>query len=196
MADTWLQILVRVKDRDYTSIRDKITNGGELDARFVRRAAVQINNLINAVVSGNNQGNLYLTICEHAANMFGTDGTITCAVATAAGKKVTFNILGKIVELVEGVDFLRGANNASLALALCEAIARTNVAGFLISEINPGNAAQILLHPRYPAGLAPTPILGTDTPAAFTIVVPGVGTAPTNTSAGLVHLLANLDPPP
>jgi hypothetical protein len=194
MADTWLQILVRVKDRDYISIRDKITSGAELDYRHARRASMQIDNLIDGLVSGTHTGNLYLTISEHAANMFGATGTITCVVGGAAGKKVTFTILGKAIDLIEGRDFDRGGTNDTLAQALLAAIKASNAGGYYFAEILPAPANVVQLTPRYPAGLAPTPVITTDNAPSFAIVAPGAGTAPTLTSAALVHLLTNLEP--
>jgi hypothetical protein len=196
MADTWLQILVRVKDRDCVSIRDKITSGAELDSRHARRASMQIDNLIDALVGGTHQGNLYLTIANHSASMFGAAGSITCAVAAAAGKRVTFTALGRAVDLVEGIQFARGATNDTLAAALLAAIKASPASGWYFAEILPASPAVVRLTPRTPAGLAPQPVISTDSAPTFAIVAPGAGTAVTNTSAVFVHLLTNLEPGP
>lgn len=196
MADTWVQVLMRINDRDAVSIRDKITAGAELETAHARRGALQLSNLISGLVSGVHHGNLYLTISEHAANMFGATGTITCVVGGAAGKKVTFTVLGKAIDLIEGRDFDRGGTNATLAQALLAAIKASAANGLYFAEILPTPDNVVQLTPRYPAGLAPTPVITTDSAPSFAIVAAGAGTPPTVTAAGLVHLLTNESPKP
>lgn len=122
MASCYLVLALRIEGRAAVDLKNQITtsaignNGDAFAQRFVKMAQ----NELKACAGGVRQGNLYGTILDSTAAL--PTGNIACVQANAAGDTVTFTYGGVAIVLTEGVDFLRGASNTTLAAALAAAI--------------------------------------------------------------------------
>jgi hypothetical protein len=139
MADSWLIMAVRVKDRSATDLKNKITQGtittqgNTLTRRFVNFVEDTLNSFLGSV----KRGNIVATILD--TSFTASTGNIACVQANASGDTITFTYGAKTVVLTEGASgengFARGASNTTCATNLAACINAHSILGPLITAL-------------------------------------------------------------
>lgn len=139
MADSWLIMAVRVKDRSATDLKNKITQatittqGNSLSRRFVNF----VEDLLNASLGGTKRVATVATILDTSATF--STGNIACTRANASGDTITFTYGAKTVVLTEGATgengFARGASDTTCAANLATCINAHSILGPLITAL-------------------------------------------------------------
>ena len=139
MADSWLIMAVRVKDRSATDLKNKITQGtittqgNALTRRFVNFVEDTLNSFLGSV----KRGNIVATILD--TSFTASTGNIACVQANASGDTITFTYGAKTVVLTEGASgengFARGASNTTCATNLAACINAHSILGPLITAL-------------------------------------------------------------
>lgn len=170
MADSWLIMAVRVKDRAALDLKNKITqgtivggDGGKLHKRFINFAE----DLLNGLLGGTKRGNIVATILDTSATF--STGNIACVQANAAGDTITWTYGGKTVVLTEGATgesgFARGASNTTCATNLAACINAHSVLGPLFTAL--GSVGNCGLTANIPTALLQDFALTTSDGTAF-----------------------------
>ncbi len=169
MADSWLIMAVRVKDRSATDLKNKITQGtittqgNTLTRRFINFAEDTLNSLLGGV----KRGNIVATILD--TSFTASTGNIACVQANASGDTITFTYGAKTVVLTEGATgengFARGASNTACATNLAACINAHSILGPLITAL--GNVGNCGLTAKVPTCLLQDIAMTTSDGTAF-----------------------------
>lgn len=139
MADSWLIMAMRVKDRSATDLKNKITQGTITTQgnSLSRRFHTLLFDLSRGLRGGVNRGNIVATILD--TSFTASTGNIACTQANAAGDTITFTYGAKTVVLTEGASgengFARGASNTTCAANLAACINAHSILGPLITAL-------------------------------------------------------------
>lgn len=144
MADSWLVMAVRVKDRSALDVKNMITQTTITNpsVSLFRRFTNVVETILNSIRGGVRRGNVVATLLD--TSFSGSTGNIACTQANAAGDTITFTYGGKTVVLTEGASgengFPRGASNTACAANLAACINAHPILGPLITALgNVGN---------------------------------------------------------
>src|ERR1043165_1970554 len=102
MADSWLIMAVRVKDRSAADLKNKITQGtittqgNTLTRRFVNFVEDTLNSFLGSV----KRGNIVATILD--TSFTASTGNIACVQANASGDTITFTYWATTGRLLTG----------------------------------------------------------------------------------------------
>ncbi len=139
MADSWLIMAVRVKDRSALDLKNKITQGtittqgNSLTRRFINF----VEDTLNSFLGGVKRGNIVDTLMD--TSFTASTGNIACTQENASGDTITFTYGAKTVVLTEGASgengFARGASNTTCAANLAACINAHPILGPLITAL-------------------------------------------------------------
>lgn len=145
MADSWLIIATKVKNRSSSDLAKELfpgaiggttgTPAANLGSRFFAFAS----KLLKSIFSGVRTGNVFATILDTSA-AFST-GNIACTRANAAGDTVTFTYGAKTVVLTEATSpsgesqYARGASDTTCAANLAACINAHSILGPLYTAL-------------------------------------------------------------
>lgn len=139
MADSWLIMAVRVKDRSALDLKNKITQGTitTQGTTLTRRFINFVEDTLNSFLGGVKRGNIVATIVD--TSFTASTGNIACTQANASGDTITFTYGAKTVVLTEGASgengFARGASNTTCAANLAACINAHSILGPLITAL-------------------------------------------------------------
>lgn len=139
MADSWLIMAVRVKDRSALDLKNKITQGTitTQGSTLTRRFINFVEDTLNSFLGGVKRGNIVATIVD--TSFTASTGNIACTQANASGDTITFTYGAKTVVLTEGASgengFARGASNTTCAANLAACINAHPILGPLITAL-------------------------------------------------------------
>jgi hypothetical protein len=174
--DSFLLLSVKFKRRNSQWLKDKLfpakdpigSQPGE--GRATRRAFKVIGDLLAGLVGGVYAGNVWATVTDASGSV--ATATVTCAVATAAGKTLTFTYGGLTVVITEGATgpngFARGATNITMAAALTACINAHPILGGIILATNPGTAI-VTLNGKLPGPVLTDIAITTNDAVAFVL---------------------------
>lgn len=133
MANSWLQINIKVTDRPanfvqkklFESVTGLLAQGTLLGGRFsARRPIKEAMDLMRAIAGGVLGGNVWVSSTDGLGTY--STGNIACVQANAATDTVTFTWGAQTIVFTEAATgsqgFARGASNTTCALALASAI--------------------------------------------------------------------------
>lgn len=165
MASCYLVLALRIEGRAAVDLKNQITGSaiGNNGNAYSQRLVQMVQRELKACSGGTRQGNLYASILDSTAAL--PTGQIACVQANAAGDTVTFTYGGVAIVLTEGVDFLRGASNTTLAAALAAAIVAHPVLGKLLDAV--GSVGNCNLTGKVPTALLHDIAISTNDGTAF-----------------------------
>lgn len=167
MAAAFLHMVLRLQDRTAADMALRVSPG-PADAAHGTRIATRLARLIESATGGTPRANLWLAIVDDTGAV--STGSVACTQANAAGDAMIFRFGPTSVAEVtlrEGVDFVRGASNTTLAANLAAAInAHPVLQGLMIATPAAGTVNLVTILPG-PTALAMS--LATDDVTAFAI---------------------------
>ncbi len=187
MPASWYIIALKSDSKDATYLQRQILSAktfGAAGKHTARQASAAVANMINGLVSGAQPGQVYLAAISDAGTR--STGTIVCTQANAAGDTITWTYAGLTVVLTEGVDFVRGASDATLATNLAAAIASNQILkGLFATQVSTNT---ITLTSKLPVGFVGHATMTTSDATAFVITQLSGGTL-----AGATIFLQNFE---
>ena len=176
MADSWLIVAAKVKDRSAADLKYKLHKGtiGGLTGTQSRNLGKQFVNFVTrllvSLIGGVRRGNLYGVILDNSATY--ATGNIACVRANAAGDTITFTYGGQTVVLTEATtpanenQFARGASDTTCAAALAACINAHSILGALYTAL--GSVGNCGLTAKLPTVLLQDINMTTSDGTAFT----------------------------
>lgn len=170
MADSWLIMAVKVKDRSATDLKNKLSYGtvtGSEGRTLTRRFVNMVEDTVNALIGGTRRGEIYATILD--TSFTASTGNIACTRANASGDTITFTYGSKTVVLTEGASgengFARGATDTTCAANLAACINAHSILGKLIVAL--GSSGNCGLTSNLPTALLQDIAMTTSDGTAF-----------------------------
>jgi hypothetical protein len=178
MADSWLIMAVKVKDRSAADLKSQFYTGtmsesSGVTGRLIFSQFVDfVRTLLRAIRSGVNRGNVYATILDTSGTL--PAGNVACTQANAAGNYVRFTYGAIAVTLTEGVDFDAGASDTTCAANLAAAINAHPALSKLFTAL--AAVGDCAVTAKIPTALLQDFAITTDDATAFTITALTGGT--------------------
>lgn len=169
---TFVTVVLRLDTREAGKIREhllgKESATGQANYRHLARRFIHgLNNELEAALRGVRTANLWASITGSASPAAFPTAGIACVQAEAAGHYVEFTFGTVAVRLTEGVDFVRGANDAATATNLAAAInANTILKGVFSAE---AASDDVTITGKIPGAFLQDVAISTDETDAFTI---------------------------